>query len=208
MAKRTDKIRKCNYKDCEEPRRKKPGNNTFYFSFCHEHLIESILDKQKTDKKKDSEGLEKARKSKGKTSVERFYTSSAWKNCSRYVLLYYSDSDLMVRCSTSPHLIYRITDKEIHCGHYHKADQHKAVAFEFKNLCPQSYSDNVHFSGKPEKMAQWIENTHGEGTLDWLDKKKNETYKLDKYELDRISKYYLDLLNKELKRRNIKNPWN
>lgn len=201
------KIRKCSYPECEDETMKKPGNTTLRFKFCQTHQIKAVLEKQKEERVKDKQELDEARKTKGKTAVERFYTSSAWLNCSHYVLLHYSDEDLMVRCSTSPHLIYKITDKEIHCGHFIKADQHKAVAFEFKNLAPQSYSDNVHFSGKPELMAEWIDKTHGQGTVDWLNVEKNKTFKLDKYELDRISKRYLKLLNEELKRRNIKNPW-
>ena len=139
--------------------------------------------------------------------MERFYSSQAWYWCSKYVLLYYSDEDLNVRCSTSPHLIYRITDKAIHCGHYIKADQHKAVAFVFKNLFPQSYSDNVHFSGKPEIAKQWIEKTHGAGTVEMLEIMKNETYKLDATELDMWANYYKRKFNELLKTRGLINPW-
>jgi hypothetical protein len=207
------KIPKCQHKDknnnndCDKPRLKKGGNNTLYWKFCTDHQIEANLSKVRAEVQKDREGLQKAKESKKKTGTQRFYTSSAWRNCSRFVLLHYSDDNLMVHCSTSPNLEYHVTAKEIHCGHYHKADQHKATAFEFKNLCPQSYSDNIHFSGKPEVMAKWIEKTHGEGTLEWLDIKKNETLKLDKYTLDNISKHYLGLLNEELKKRGITNPW-
>lgn len=202
------KIRKCSFKGCDEPRMKKGGNTVLFFKFCQNHQIKAVLSKKRTETAKDKAGLDKMRKSKGKTPVERFYSSSAWRNCSRYILLHYSDEDLMVRCSTSPHLIYHVTDKAIHCGHFHKADSHKSVAFEFKNLAPQSYSDNIHFSGKPEIMAKWIETTHGEGTIEWLDAEKNKTCKLDKYEMDKISKYYLKLFKDELKKRGIKNPWN
>ena len=193
--------------DCDLPRMKRPGNTTIHFKFCQVHQIKHVLAKQKGAAAKDKAGLEKMRETKKKTPVERFYSSSAWRNCSRYVLLHYSDEDLMVRCSTSPHLIYHVTDKAIHCGHFHKADQHKATAFDFKNLCPQSYSDNVHFSGKPEIMAEWIEKTHGKGTIEYLDIRKNETLKLDKHELNLISKYYLNLFNNELEKRGIKSPW-
>lgn len=95
----------------------------------------------------------------------------------------------------------------MHCGHYLKADQHKAVAFEFKNLAPQSYSENRILNGNQKEMAKWIEQIHGEGTVESLNIKKNEVCNLDKHELTRISKHYLNLLNQELKRRNIKNPW-
>ncbi len=201
------KVPKCNTKGCDESRLKKPGNNTLYFRYCAGHQIKAVLSKQEEERHKDIKGLEKMRQNPRKTPQERFYQSRAWLNCSRYVLLHYADDDLMVRCCTSPHLQYHITDKSIHCGHFHKSDQHKSVALEFKNLAPQSYSDNIHFSGKPEIMAQWIERTHGEGTLEWLDRKKNQSMKLDKYTLGKISKHYLKLFNAELERRGIESPW-
>jgi hypothetical protein len=201
------KIPICKKLCCEISKLKKPGNNNLYFPFCTDHQIEAVLIKILSEQTKDKAGLDNMRKTKAKTPHERFYTSAAWRNCSHYVLLVYSDDSLMVRCATSPHLEYHITDKAIHCGHYHKSDQHKATALEFKNLAPQSYSDNVKFSGKPEIMKVWIEETHGKGTIEWLNRKKNETYKLDKYELNKWSKYYLKLFKAELERRNISDPW-
>lgn len=201
------KANKCRHKGCEEPRMKQPGNSTLYFKFCQEHQITAVLSKVKSETIKDKEGLEKMRKTGKKTGVERFYSSTAWGWCSKYVLLYYADEDLNVRCATSPHLIYQVTDREIHCGHYLKSDQHKATAFEFKNLFPQSYSDNRHFSGKPEIAKEWIEIMHGPGTVEWLETKKNETYHLDSSEFDKWAKYYKEKFKDLLKQRGIKNPW-
>lgn len=200
-------IHKCKIPDCSEPKMKKPGNSTLYFPFCQHHQISAVLSKLKYEAERDKAELEKVRKNGKKTAVERFYNSTAWKWCSKYVLLYYADEDLNVRCATSPHLVYRVTDKEIHAGHFIKADQHKAVAFEFKNLFPQSYTDNVHFSGKPEIAKEWIERTHGTGTVEWLEIKKNETYKLDADELDKWATFYRTKFNELLKERNLKNPW-
>jgi len=198
---------KCRYLHCEEPRMKRPRNSTMYFKYCQQHQIEAVLNHLNKQSEKYKAGLETMRKTGKKTGVERFYSSTAWGWCSKYVLLYYADTDLNVRCSTSPHLVYRVTDKEIHAGHYLKSDQHKATAFEFKNLFPQSYSDNVHFSGKPEIAKEWIEKTHGTGTIEWLETKKNETYHLDSTELDKWAKHYRTLFNELLKQRGIKNPW-
>lgn len=199
--------KKCSYTSCNLPRMKRPGNTSMYFKYCQKHQIESVLIKLEVEKMKDKAGLETMRKTGKKTGVERFYSSTAWKWCSKYVLLYYADEDLNVRCSTSPHLVYRVTDKEIHTGHYLKSDQHKAVALEFKNLFPQSYSDNRHFSGKPEIAKEWIEKTHGTGTVEWLETKKNETYHLDFGELEKWAKYYREHFNQLLIDRKIKNPW-
>lgn len=201
------KVRKCSYKDCDLPRMKKPGNTTLYFKYCVDHQIKETRNKLKAEEERNKIELEKIRKQKNKTSTDRFYNSTAWYWCSHYVLLYYADEDLMVRCATSPHLVYHVTDRNIHCGHYFKADRHKATAFMFENLFPQSFTDNVHFSGKPEAAKEWIELTHGEGTIEMLEKKKNETYKLDSYELDKWAKYYKKKFKGLLKERNIKNPW-
>jgi len=201
------KPKKCSYSGCENQRMKKPGNNQLYFKYCQEHAIEFILAKIKVNALKDKAGLETMRKTGKKTGVERFYQSTAWSWCSKYVLLYYADEDLNVRCATSPNLIYHVTEKSVHCGHYLKSDRHKSVAFEFKNLFPQSYSDNVHFSGKPEIAKEWIEIMHGAGTVEWLETKKNETYHLDSTELDKWAKHYRTLFNELLRQRNIKNPW-
>lgn len=199
--------KKCSVSGCNFPRVKKPGNNIFYFDKCAEHLTEAILSKKRAEAEKDKAGLEIMRQTKKKTGVERFYSSTAWYWCSKYVLLYYADEDLNVRCSTSPHLIYRVTDKEIHCGHYLKADQHKATAFMFWNLFPQSYSDNRHFSGKPEIAKVWIEKTHGAGTVELLEIKKNEVCHLDETELDKWAAFYKAKFKELLKQRGIKSPW-
>lgn len=201
------KIKNCDIKNCDEERLKKPGNNNLYFKYCSTHQIKAVLSKIKDEAIKDKAELDKVRKTGKKTAKDRFYSSTAWKWCSRYVLLYYADEDFNVRCATSPNLIYQVTDKAIHCGHYLKADQHKATAFEFKNLFPQSYSDNVHFSGKPEIAKEWIDIMHGAGTVEWLETKKNEVCHLDSTILDRKSLHYRTLFNELLKQRNIKNPW-
>ena len=135
-----------------------------------------------------------------------FYRTTAWRWCAKYVLLHYSDDDGMVQCSTSPELKYFCNDRKIHVGHYYKLHQHKSLAFEFKNLAPQSYRDNNFFSGKPEVMALWIEKTHGKKTLKWLDREKNKIYKLDKYELKKWSDHYRLLFKKLVKQKGF-DPW-
>lgn len=197
----------CKWKEepCEDERVNYPGKSILS-PYCKLHLALSHIYKKREEAVKDKAELEKARQNKKKTPSEKFYQLTAWRNCSQYVLLHYADDDLMVECCTSGRF-YRVNDQDLHCGHYHKADRHKATAFEFKNLAPQSASDNTKKGGLPEIMAEWIERTHGAGTLEWLNQKKNETLHLDKVTLDQISKHYLNLFNEELKRRNIKNPW-
>ena len=186
---------------CEEERVNYAGKSILS-PYCRYHLALDFVYKQRQAKI----DLDNARREKKKTPQEKFYQLTAWKHCSHYVLLHYADDDLMVQCCTSGRF-YRVNDSDLHCGHYHKADKHKAVAFEFKNLAPQSASDNTKKGGLPEVMAEWIERTHGKGTLEWLNIEKNKTLHLDNVTLSQISKHYLKLFNEELERRNIKNPW-
>lgn len=199
------KLKICKYPDCEKETVNFP-NSVIKRKYCLDHAILDVLSKSRDNARKDKDGLEKMREERKKTPSEKFYQLTAWRNASQYVLLHYADEDLMVQCCTSGRF-YRVNDPNLHCGHYHKADRHKATAFEFKNLAPQSASDNTKKGGLPEVMAEWIERTHGTGTLEWLNIEKNKTLHLDKVTLDQISKHYLNLFNEELKRRNIKNPW-
>lgn len=195
----------CKYPGCEELPVNFP-KSTIKRKYCKEHAILAVLSKARDEASKDKAGLEKMREERKKTPQQRFYQLTAWRNCSQYVLLHYADDDLMVECCTSGRF-YRVNDPNLHCGHYHKADRHKATAFEFKNLAPQSASDNTKKGGLPEVMAEWIERVHGPGTLEWLNIEKNKTLHLDKVTLNQISKRYLNLFNEELKRRGIDNPW-
>lgn len=134
---------------------------------------------------------------------KEFYGSPAWRYCSRYVLLYYS-VDGMVQCSTSG-VWYRLPDKRIQAGHYLKSDQHHGTSFEFKNLAPQSYRDNIYFSGKPEIMKDWLIGKFGEGVIGYLNTKKNEQYKLDAFEYEKWKDHYKKLFDDLVKIKG--NPW-
>jgi hypothetical protein len=199
------KLCKWEQEPCTEERVKYPGKS-ICSPYCKLHLALAHIYKKREESRKDKEELEKVRQNRKKTPQEKFYQLTAWKNCSKYILLHYADDDLMVQCCTSGRF-YRVNDPNLHCGHYFKSNEHRAVAFEFKNLAPQSASDNTKKGGLPEVMAEWIERIHGAGTIEWLNQKKNETLHLDKVTLDQISKHYLNLFNEELKRRGIKNPW-
>ena len=126
-------------------------------------------------------------------------------------MLYYANENLEVRCSTNPPVCYKITDKRICVGHYVKVfDANRSnysTAFDFRNVAPQSVEQNIYHGGNEESMAKWIEKTHGEGTCDELNKNKHLPHKLDKFELNLVSKHYLKLFKELLKQRGIENPW-
>ena len=137
--------------------------------------------------------------------IKEFYNSTAWKYCSKYVLLYYSNEDGYVQCSTSG-IWLPCNSPKMHAGHYLKVNQHKSTAFEFKNIAPQCYQDNKFYSGKPEIMAKWIDKTHGTGTVDYLNIKKNNTCKLGKFELAYWKDHYKNLFNNLVIEKGF-NPW-
>ena len=195
---------------CTEERVNYPGKS-ICSPYCRLHLALSHIYKKREESAKDKAELEKVRQEVKKGSpVYRFYHSSAWVNFSHYVLLHYADENLMVQCSTNPSVYCEIYKKEICVGHYIKVfdtnSTNYATAFEFRNVGPQSKVENDNGGNMPV-MEQWIEKTHGSGTVEELKQLKRQHFRLDKYTLDEISKKYLALFNEELKRRGIRNPW-
>lgn len=161
--------------------------------------------------KEKRQRINKEKKSRPVSGNFNIYKTTAWKWCSRFVLLSYADDSGIVRCATSPNLSYHVTDRDIHCGHFIKTmdgtKSHYSVAFDFRNLGPQSSVDNVRFNGKPEIMKQWLISMHGKSEIDDLIIKSNKVCKLTQFDLDEIAKTYRILFNNLLKDRGIKNPW-
>lgn len=200
----------CKWEDCKVEVASFP-NSTIKKKYCQDHAILAVLNHNKELKAKMKADLEKVRREVKKgTPRKQFYSSTAWKHFSQYVLLKYADESLMVRCSTNPSLEYRITDKRICVGHFIKVfdgnSSNYSTAFLFINVGPQSTQENNN-GGNEIEMAKWIEKTHGAGTVEFLNNEKHKPLKLDKYTLDEIAKKYLKLKNEELAQRNIKNPW-
>jgi hypothetical protein len=205
------KVKKCSHIGCLEERFKRPGNNTLYFKFCQTHQISHVIGILNAESEKYRVGLQKFKETiKKGTPRQNFYRSTAWKHFSQYVLLFYADENLEVRCSTNPNLIYKITDKRICVGHFIKVfdsnSSNYSTAFLFTNVGPQSTQENLN-GGNEIEMSKWIEKTHGKGTVEFLNNEKHKPFKLDKYTLDEIAKKYLNLKNELLKARNFTNPW-
>ena len=139
-----------------------------------------------------------------------FYTTTAWKWCSHYVLLFYADKNGFVKCATSA-VTYHVTDKRMHCGHYIKTlDMTKtnyAVAFDFVNLGPQSLADNRYGGGRQDEMRVWLVSRHGVQAVKDLENRKNGICHLDKAALDYWAGYYKEKFKQLLIERNIKDPW-
>lgn len=133
-----------------------------------------------------------------------FYNSTAWRYCTKYVLLFYADKNHIIKCETC-NTYYQLPDKRIQSGHYIRSDKHKSTAFDFKNILPQCYRCNKYFSGQTEIMARRINEIHGEGTTEMLNIKKHNICKLGKFEMDYFAEYYKQKFQKFVKVKG--NPW-
>ena len=205
------KLCKWEKEPCQEERINYP-NKSILAPYCRYHLALSHIYKQREEVSKDKEELEKVRtESKKGTPRQRFYSSTAWKNFSQYILLLYSDENLEVRCSTDPSLSYRVNDKRICVGHWQKAfdgnSTNYSVAFCLYNVAPQSVQQNIHFSGNMPEMEKFLRNKWGDELIDSVLVLKHEPMKLDKDTLDEIAKKYLKLKKDLLIERGLKDPW-
>lgn len=140
--------------------------------------------------------------------AKQFYSSMAWKYCSRYTLLYYANSDYMVQCATSNQFM-SITSSKCHCGHFIKvydgSKTNYSVAFNFENLAPQSHQENIYAGGRPDIMKEWLINKHGKELIDLLQIRKHNICKLDKFTMDYWKGHYKKLFDDLVKIKG--NPW-
>lgn len=136
---------------------------------------------------------------------KEFYSSTAWKYLSRYVLTYYANKEGVVKCSTCS--TYKlVTDKLMQCGHYIKSNN-RATAFDFVNLQPQCYKCNKYYSGKPDVMREVIYKLHGKDVLAQLELKSYNVCHLGKFELDQLRIEWREKYKELLKSRNQKCFW-
>ena len=145
-----------------------------------------------------------------KTPRERFYSSTAWKYFSRYILMYYSLDGIMVRCCTSGRFM-KVNSQKCHVGHFVKVfdgnSTNYAVAFDFINVGPQSMQDNTFRGGRQDVMYQWLVSEHGKEEVDNLFQKKHEVFRLDDATLNEIAREYKEKFDNLLVERGWKNPW-
>lgn len=133
----------------------------------------------------------------------KFYSSKAWKYCSKYVLLFYSDG-LIARCFTCGKPL-QINTKEAQCGHLIKYTDSKATALEFTNLGVQCSACNRYHGGRQDIMKDQLTLMHGEKEIEKLYIKRHNFCKLDKVSLDYWARYYKKLFNDLVKVKG--NPW-
>ena len=139
---------------------------------------------------------------------KQFYSSTAWRWFSRYVLLHYSNEGV-VQCATSG-VFMQVNDRNCHLGHLIKVFETGGktnfnTAFDERNVMPQSHQENVYKSGNEIKMMEAINKRFGEDTYNQLKIKARTPYKLDPVEMKDISDYYRLKFNELAKTKG--NPW-
>jgi hypothetical protein len=134
-----------------------------------------------------------------KMNKKQFYSSTAWKHFSKYVLTYYANKEGYVKCATCTS-IKHVSDKELHLGHLIKVfdgnSSNFSVAFDERNVLPQCSKCNTFQGGRELEMLEAIKKKFGNDVYDQLKFKKRQFYKLDKVELKEISDHYREKLKK------------
>lgn len=138
------------------------------------------------------------------------YITTAWKYFSHYVLLFYANDDLIVRCATSNKPLL-ITNRNCHCGHFIKvrdgSKSNYATAFLFHNVAPQSLQENTYHGGRPEVMKEWLIKKHGREKIEELEIIKHNICKPDAIWLKYLGNYWKKKYKELLLSRNISDPW-
>ena len=179
-------------------------------SLCVSCIIEKQRAKSKEKQIKNwSESRSKSVVKKSKPKSFNLYATTAWKHFSRTILLRHCDKDGNVKCVTSV-VEYKVNDKNICAGHFIKVkdanSSNYSVAFNEKNVYPQSVQENRYKGGNQETMKQHIINVHGIETLEELTRISKQPLKLDKNYLDEKRKEWKDKFDLEVKRLGF-NPW-
>jgi hypothetical protein len=147
---------------------------------------------------------------RAKTPHNRFYTSTAWKWFSRYILLYYSIDGTAAKCCTCG-TIKRLNDKELHTGHWIKVfdanSTNYGTAFEFTNIGPQCSKCNNKRGGCERLMQVWLTKKHGAEEVERLHILSKHPFSLDDYTLSKIAEEYRIKFNELLKNKGWNNPW-
>ena len=127
---------------------------------------------------------------------------TAWKWCSLFIRLYYSDENGYVNCATCGKNNHY---KEVDCGHF-RSWKHKNTQYEFKNLAPQCKhcNDPKYGAGMPYEFSLFIERTHGKGTAELMHHSSLITLKRSDFEEKYISDEYREKAKAEAKMRGIK----
>lgn len=142
---------------------------------------------------------------------KRFYDYPAWTWFSRYIKLLHCEAVTgIVKCATSGAL-FHVSSPSLHAGHcikvYDSNSTNFSVAFDHRNVLPQSGKDNVYSGGKPEVMRDKIDLLYGEGTYQDLLNQSKQVKFYSEGDLKAKAILYRNLCYELLAEKNIKKWW-
>ena len=141
---------------------------------------------------------------------DRFYKSPAWLWFARAMKLKYSDNQGMARCATS-NVPMSISDKNCHLGHcirvFEGNNTQMNVAFDERNVMPQTMRENRYFGGRPEVFRDKIDQLHGKGTYNELVRLSKQWRKYTDSELKDLAEKYRLMTYDLLEEKGLKKWW-
>ena len=136
----------------------------------------------------------KSKKKSNNSQHYRFYSSNAWRWFRRYIISLYADPETMTVPNFTGWKPLPMKGKETHVGHYIKvfegSNSRMSIAFDERNVLPQSGQDNRYHGGKQDRMGEKIILIHGEGTAHDLLQKSREVCILRQSHFDDIAHIY------------------
>ena len=197
----------CQWEGCDEEAANFP-NSTIKKKYCTEHAIKAVLEQKRAEISKDKEELEKARENskKGNATSKRLALSAADKWFSHYIRFKYAfdrNGEWWCECYTCRS---HFKMKECDNGHWQKREN-KATRFHEDNARPQCTECNQHHKGEFAKFEERLIEDIGLEKVNELKHLAKSIGEDSEIFYREQSDKYRELLNKELKRRGVKNPW-
>ena len=197
-----------------------PYNSTIKPKLCRFCYNKSLLERSNLAARKwksqQKQGKYIIRQKNGrevlKSPQKRFYSSTAWKYFSRYILITNTiDKDSMAaRCCTCGKLM-KVNSRECHVGHFIKVfdgnSTNYAIAFIEADTGPQCCRCNKYMGGRQDEMGQYLKSKYGKDILDELYELKKLPLKLTDAYLQEIADEYKKKFYDYLKENNLQNPW-
>ena len=141
-----------------------------------------------------------------------FYRTTAWRYCSRSILLHHSfksNGEQCVKCCTC-NKVMLCKSPDSHAGHLVKvfngsAQTNYGTAFDERNIYPQCKQCNWKMGGRELEMLDFAKTIHGDDIYDVLKQVNRERHTMNKADLqeqrDKWKKRFEELVSEK------GNPW-
>lgn len=186
------------------PKPKKPLKRTGIKKYTPEQWTKEqyndFLEKQKA----------KSKRTRSKRKKKKIYDTTAWTWCARYIKILHANNDGYITCKTSG-IEMKLGDKRMHAGHcikvYDANSTNYSVAFDVRNIMPQTSQENVYYGGRSEIMRDKIDEYWGEGTYESLKIKAKKAVFYTKSDLKEFSDKFRKMAYSLLEERGFKKWW-